>query len=142
GRNQRKWDMAKLKRNEDAFRRGIERDVRPSAGRTAEGIWIALKETILTNARKYVGLKKGNKAKKPWVTELMLQKMGERRKWKSKRTEEGQVKYRQLNNELRRETETARAEWWERECKEMEELDRSGKSDVVYAKVTKLTRKS
>ena len=68
--------------------------------------------------------------------------MGERRKWKSKRTEEGQVKYRQLNNELRRETEKARAEWWERECEEMEELDRSGRSDVVYAKVKKLTRKS
>jgi len=46
GRNQRKWDIAKLKRNEDAFRRGIERDVRPSAGRTAEGKWIALKENI------------------------------------------------------------------------------------------------
>ena len=142
GRNQRKWDMDKLKRNEDAFRRGIETDVRPSAGRTAEGKWIALKENILTNARKYVGFKKGKEAKKPWVTELMLQKMGERRKWKSKRTEEGQVKYRQLNNELRRETEKARAEWWERECEEMEELDRSGRSDVVYAKVKKLTRKS
>jgi hypothetical protein len=89
-----------------------------------------------------VGFKKGKEAKKPWVTELMLQKMGERRKWKSKRTEEGQVKYRQLNNELRRETEKARAEWWERECEEMEDLDKNGRSDVVYAKVKKLRSKS
>src|SRR5579864_7919798 len=72
----------------------------------------------------------------------MLQKIRERRKCKSRHTEEEKAKYKQLNNELRRETEKARAEWWERECDEMEELDRSGRSDMVYAKVKKLTRKS
>jgi hypothetical protein len=134
--------MAKLKMNEDAFRRGVESGVRPSNGRTAEEKWNALKENILSNARKHVGFKKGRCAKKPWVTEAMLQKMRERRKCKSRHTEEGKAKYRQLNNELRRETEKARAEWWERECEEMEELDRSGRSDMVYAKVKQLTRKS
>ena len=68
--------------------------------------------------------------------------MRERRKCKSRHTEEGKAKYRQLNNELRRETEKARAEWWESDCKEMEELDRSGRSDTVFAKVQQLTRKS
>ena len=65
----------------------------------------------------------------------MLQKMRERRKCKSRHTEEGKAIYRQLNNELWRETEKARAEWWERECEEMEVLDMSGRSDMVYAKV-------
>ena len=47
--------------------------------------------------------------------------------------------YRQINNELRRETESVRHEWWERECKEVEELDERGRSDLVYAKVKRLT---
>src|SRR5579864_3117039 len=121
--------MAKLKMNKDAFRRSVESGVRPSNGRTAEEKWNALKDNILSNARKHVGFKKGRCAKKSWVTEAMLQKMRERRKCKSRHTEEGKAKYRQLNDELRREMEKDRAEWWERECEEMEELDRSGRSD-------------
>ena len=78
GRKQRKWDMAKLKMNEGAFRRGVESGVRPSNGRTAEEKWTARKENVLSNARKHVGFKKGRDAKKPWVTEVMLQKMRER----------------------------------------------------------------
>jgi hypothetical protein len=33
GRRQRKWDTAKLKINEEAFRRSVESDVQPSNGR-------------------------------------------------------------------------------------------------------------
>src|ERR1044072_5406888 len=51
-------------------------------------------------------------------------------------------KLRQLNNELRRETEKAKEKWWEKECKELEELDGRGRSDLVYAKVNKLSTKS
>ena len=120
------------------FRGGIENDVQPSEGQTVEERWSALKDNILRNAIVHVGYKTRNGAKKPWVTEAMLQKMRERRKEKSKHTAEGQAKYRQLNNELRRETERARSEWWERECEEMEELDKRGRSDLVYAKVKQL----
>src|SRR5579864_8047217 len=35
-RKQRKWDRSNSKMNEEAFRRGVESDVRPSNGRTAE----------------------------------------------------------------------------------------------------------
>ena len=68
--------------------------------------------------------------------------MKQRRKWKSRNTEEGKKKYRQLNNELRRETEIAKEKWWEDECNEIEDLDRRGRSDLVYAKVGKLTWKN
>jgi hypothetical protein len=37
------------------------------------------------------------------------------------------------------ETERAKQEWWEGDCKELEELDGRGRSDLVYAKVKKLT---
>src|SRR5580698_7084344 len=109
------------------FRRSIESGVQPSASGTVEEKWSALKDNILKNAEIYVGYQKGKKAKKPWVTEDMLQKMSERRMWKIKNTEEGKAKYKQRNNELRRETEKARGEWWRRECEEMEELDKIGR---------------
>ncbi len=35
------------------------------------------------------------------VTEDMVRKMDERRKWKNKNNEEGKKRYRQLNNELK-----------------------------------------
>ena len=51
----------------------------------------------------------------------------------------GKRMYRQVNNELRKVTEKARQEWWD-ECKEIEELDERGRSDLVYAKVKRLTK--
>ena len=71
----------------------------------------------------------------------MISKMDERREWKNKNNEEGKVRYRQLNNELRREVAKAKEAWWNRECDELEELNSKGRSDLVYAKVAKLTWK-
>src|SRR5215470_10426065 len=90
-------------------------------------------------ATKVVGHQKRVTAKKPWVTQEMLKKMEEWRKFKSGNTESGRKMYRRLNNELRRETERAREIWWENECRELEELNRRGRSDIVYAKVKKLS---
>ena len=58
--------------------------------------------------------------------------MVERRKWKSINTEEGKSMYRQLNNELRRETDKAKEQWWNCQCKELEALDSRGRSDLVW----------
>src|SRR3989442_14602237 len=65
------------------------------------------------------------------ITEDMTSKMDERRKWKSKNDEHGRQRYRQLNNELRREAAKAKEEWWSKECAELEELDSKGRSDLV-----------
>ena len=48
--------------------------------------------------------------------------MDERRKWKNVQTVAGVRKFKQLNNELRRETEKAREEWLVEESKELDEL--------------------
>ena len=74
----------------------------------------------------------------------MLDKMDERRNWKSINTEEGKAKYRKLNNELRRETDSAKRQWWNIKCKELEELDRKGRSDLdlLCASVRQLTWKN
>ena len=128
--------MSKFKMNTEEFRKGIENDVQKTQGESVQLHWSKLKENILKNAVMHVGHNKGKRAKKPWITEGMLQKMRERRKWKSKHTEEGRTKYRQLNNELRRETEKAKAVWWERECEESEQLEKRGRADLLYGKVT------
>ena len=48
-------------------------------------------------------------ARKPWITQEMISKMGERRKWKNINNEEGRRNYRRLRNELKRATETAKS---------------------------------
>ena len=64
--------------------------------------------------------------------------MEEGRKWNNKNTEEGRKMYRQLNNELRRETDKARAAYWDGQCKELEELNAQGRTDLVYVQVATL----
>ena len=59
-----------------------------------------IKEATLDSARKNTG-SSIKKAKKSWVTNVILQKMEERRKWKNIRTAEGKECYRKLNNELK-----------------------------------------
>jgi len=71
----------------------------------------------------------------------MLRKMDERRKWKRENTEEGRRQYRRLNNELRRETDRAKEEYWEEQCRDIEELERRGQMDKLYQRVKKLTWK-
>src|SRR3989441_12985229 len=48
-----------------------------------------------------------------------------------KNDEHGRQRYKQLNNELRREAAKAKEEWWSKECAELEELDSKGRSDLV-----------
>ena len=69
----------------------------------------------------------------------MTNKMDERRNWKNKNDKYERQRYRQLNNELRREAAKEKEKQWSKECAELEELDSKGRSDLVYAKVARLT---
>ena len=44
-----------------------------------------------------IGYEKRGRNKKPWITEEMIVKMNERRKWTSRHAEEGQKEYKKLN---------------------------------------------
>jgi hypothetical protein len=46
--------------------------------------------------------------RKPWITQEMISKVDERRKWKSVNTGEGRGNYRRLRNELKRATKKVR----------------------------------
>ena len=82
--------------------------------------WNRLKSAMTKGAESIVGKVKSKRAKKLWVTDGMIEKMDERRKWKTINTDEGKSIYRRLNNELRREADKAREDWLEDKCKEIE----------------------
>ena len=63
------------------------------------------------SAKRNIGIEKKRPAKKPWVTEEMIQLMDEKKKWKRVNTEVGKKMYRALNNRLRRSTDKAREIW-------------------------------
>ena len=69
----------------------------------------------------------------------MLDKMDERRIWKGDDTDLGRAQYRTLNNELSRETNRARDDWWTEQCLEIEEFDRRGRPDLMYARIKQIT---
>jgi hypothetical protein len=73
--------------------------------------WERLKDAIVESAIGTIGYIKGRRIKKPWITADMVDKMDMRRQWKNNNSEEGKKRYRELNNELRRETDKARKVW-------------------------------
>jgi len=68
-----------------------------------------LKKNISIQEQQVIERQKELQAQKLWVTTEMLQKMEERRKVKHMSLTEAKKEYRKLNNELRRETEKAKA---------------------------------
>ena len=61
---------------------------------------------------------------KPWITAEMIDKMTQRKKWKSVNSEEGRKRYRALNNQLRNETDKAKEQWWDEQCTELEKINK------------------
>src|SRR3989441_4695386 len=143
GKRKQKWNIESLKKNNIPFQRSVEDEIRirTRIGTDVNQRWIDFKEVIIDSAKEQIGYEKKDKIRKSWITVDMTSKMDERRKWKSKNDKHGRQRYRQLNNELRREAAKAKEEWWSKECAELEELDSKGRSDLVYAKVAKLTWK-
>ena len=78
------------------------------------------------------------RTRKPWITQEMISKTDERRKWKSVNTEEGRKNYRMLRNELKRATDNAKKEYLENICKEMMEFQRTEFYDLMYMKTKEL----
>ena len=59
-----------------------------------------IKECVLDTLSDLVG-KVEKRARKPWITQEMMSKLDERRKWKNVNTEKGRKNYRRLRNELK-----------------------------------------
>jgi len=89
-----------------------------------------LKQVVLTTAATTLGHIKGIRNRKPWITAEMIDKMKQRRKWKSVNSEEGRTRYRALNNQLRKETDKATEKWWDEKCTELKEMNKMGRTEL------------
>ena len=103
----------------------------------AEVQWKNIKECVLDTISDLVG-KVEKRVRKPWITQEMISKMDERRKWKNVNTEEGRRNYRRLRNELINATEKAKKVYIEKACTEFMEFPRTGRYDLMYMKTKEL----
>ena len=72
------------------------------------------------------------RARKLWITQEMISKMDERRKWKNVNNEEGRKNYRMLRSELKVATDNAKKEYLGNICNEIMEFQRTGRYDLMY----------
>ena len=137
---QKTWCLDDIKNKKESFREYTEDQFTVGEAVEMEDRWRYFKNVITTGAKQVIGYKKKRQAKKPWVTKGMIDKMEERRKWKNDKSENSKAMYNKLNNELRRETDEACEKWWNEQCDELEELERIGRTDIMYNKVKLITR--
>ena len=99
--------------------------------------WKNTKECVLDTTSDLVG-KVEKRARKPWITQEMISKIDERRKWKNVNTDEGKNNYRRLRNKLKRATDNAKKDYLENICNEIMELQRTGRYDLMCMKTKEL----
>jgi hypothetical protein len=92
---------------------------------------------VLDTISELVG-KVEKRARKPWITQEMISKMNERRKWKNVNTEEGRMNHRRLRKESKRATNNAKKEYLENICNEIVEFQRTGPYDLMNMKTKEL----
>ena len=86
----------------------------------------------------YVVEKVDKRARKPWFTQEMINKIDERKKLKNVSTEEGRKNYRVVRKMLRRATENDKKEYLENIYNEVMEYERTGRYDLMYMKTKQL----
>ena len=136
----KRWDLMKLEENKKNIANVLEEKLKK--GKVEKSIheeWKDMKESIVTVLEKEVGIVNKREARKSWITQEMLEKMEERRKWKRDESEYGKRQYRKINNELRRTTDKAREEWMKEQCYVIEKLEKEGKVEEMYKIVRRLT---
>ena len=99
-----------------------------------------IKKCVLDTLSDLVG-KAEKRARKPWITQEMISKMDEKRRWKNVNTEEGRKNYRRLRNELKRATDKAKKKYLENICNEIMEFQRPGRYELMYMKTKELALK-
>jgi type I site-specific restriction endonuclease len=107
-----RWDLEKLYAQRQRVQETLQEKlsaIECESG-NAEVQWNNIKEGMSDTISDLVG-KVEKIARKPGVTQEMISKMDERRKWKNVNNEEGRRYYRRLRNELKRATDKAKKEY-------------------------------
>ena len=105
------WDLEKLYAQRQRVQDTLEEKLGAigCVSGNVEVQWNNIKECVLNTISDLVG-KVEKRARKPWITQEMISKMDERRKWNNVNTEEGWKDYRRLRKELKRATDNAKNE--------------------------------
>ena len=80
--------------------------------------------------------KKDRKKHQAWMTDEILDKMDQRRKYKRDGDKD---RYNELDREIRADCKRAKEEWYKDRCNEIEELERKHKAMALHQKVKELT---
>jgi hypothetical protein len=126
------WDLEKLYTQKQRVQDTVERKLGAIEcdSENVEVQWNNIKECVLDTLSDLVGKFK-KRARKPWITLEMINKMDKRRRWKNASTEEGRKNYRRLRNELKMATDNAKKEYLENICNEIMEFQRTGCYDLM-----------
>ncbi|XP_026482140.1 craniofacial development protein 2-like [Ctenocephalides felis] len=108
GKKRQRWNLKNLRNNKIVVRREMETKLSGTNDReeAVEKDWKEVKSVLLETLEDNVE-KLEKVARKPWITQEMIKKMDERRKYKNTDPR----MYRKMNNELRRETEKAKVKY-------------------------------
>jgi hypothetical protein len=82
------------------------------------------------------------KARKPYITEEIINKMDERRKWKNVNNEGGRNTYQKTEEQIERSTDKVTMEYSLSPCEKIVEFQRIGRYDLMYTKTKELGKKN
>jgi len=94
-------------------------------------------EDILHDTAKKLLPHKPNDRKQKWMNGTIIELMKKRRSVKNKNNE----KYKSLNLKIQKECRTAKEQWIEEQCKELEDLEKRN-IEQMYSKIKKMTKKT
>ena len=124
----------------EEYRKEVTRQIEGYDRQGPEKRWKSLKEAMEAAARNSLGYQT-NKKKNPWITKEILGLIDERRSLKGKRNNENyNRRYKQLNNQIRREAIRAKEQWLEKRCKQIEALSTQGKIQQMYKNVNEFNK--
>ena len=101
-----------------------------------DGDWRKLQKSFNETAKELVP-KQERRRRQRWMTEEILDKMEERRECK----ERNHRRYEELNQEIRQNCDTAKENWIDHQCNEVEELERTHKIESMHRKIKEITGK-
>jgi hypothetical protein len=134
-----RWDLEKLYAQRQRVQDTLEErvfSIECESG-SSEVQWNNIKECMLDTINDLVGKVK-KRIRKPWITQEVISKTDERRKWKNVNNEDRRRNYRRLRDELKGPQKRPKKEYLEIISNEIIEFQRTGRNDLMYMKTKEL----
>ena len=142
-KERRRWNLREFKNKEKRLRyeERLE-ELMEEKGEEITGVeenWGRIKTAIIKSAEETIGRREKD-IRKPWINEEIVQMFKERRKYKDAKDNKGKENYKKLKNEINRKCKKSKEEWFEENCKDIEQLMTRGQFDMAYNKIGKMNQ--